>query len=207
MALGMPTNSMPDYREDFALHFDIWGIDDEKLNECFSIFPRGKELLNRVCDVRKTSIKSSDIDDKSLLIMLDQMIQDIEAALMQHGDDVAINLNAEKASAHKRSIYRGNTALKNEVFNQADSLSVHLDDNLAQIVKKYCSDVACDAFYFLSEPLYQISGCNYSVSHWILWALVEDKFDIDPYLQAYELYKINAQAGWGNEELFVYIEE
>ena len=205
-ALREPTDSMPDYREDYSLQFDIWNIAEEKLAECFSIFPQGQKILKRVNEARTSLPRSSDMDDQSLLNMLDQMNQDIEATLIQYGDDKVIKLNGEKTKTEKRSVYRGNETLRREVFTHADSPLVHLDDELCEIIQKYCGDVAYEAFFFLSEPLYQLSRCCYSVSHWIIWAMVEDEFEIDPYLQAYEMNKIKAQAGWSNEELFVYID-
>jgi hypothetical protein len=36
--------------------------------------------------------------------------------------------------------------------------------------------------------------------------MLEDMFEVAPYDQAYEMYKIKAQAGWSNDELFVYID-
>lgn len=205
-SFGEPTDSMPHYSEDSALYFDIWSIEKEKLAECFSIFPHGQKILARVNEARTNLPKSSDVNDQSLLNILDQMNRDIEAVLLQYGNEVAIKLDREKGYLEKRCIYRGNEALREEVFDQADTPLVHLDDELCEIIKKYGGDVAYDAYFFLDEPLYQLSGCNYTVSHWILWAMVADEFEVDPYLQSYDLYKMKAQAGWSNEELFVYID-
>ena len=206
-ALGEPTDSMPDYREDYCLQFDIWNISKEKLAERFSIFPNGEKIFRRVDDVRKNLPKSSEIDDQALIQMLNQMNRDIESVLRQNGEEGIMRLNAEKSDIEKLSVYRGNETLRREVLKYADTPLIHLDDELCEIVRKYCGDVGYEAFFFLSEPLYQLSGCYYSVSHWIMWAMVEDEFDVDPYRQAYELYKIRAQAGWSNEELLVYIAE
>jgi len=188
-ALGEPTDSMPDIQNDYALHFDIWDVGDAKLQECFSLFPNGDRLLSRVNVVRKTFPQSAEVTDEDLLKKLDQLNESIDIVLRDFGDEEIVRLNGEKATAQKRSVYRGNEALRREVLKNADSPTVHLDDEL------------CD----LSEPLYQLSGCYYTVSHWIAWAMVEKEYDVDPYQAEFELYKIKAQAGWSNDEQFVYI--
>jgi len=35
--------------------------------------------------------------------------------------------------------------------------------------------------------------------------MVEKEYGVDPYQEAFELYKMKAQAGWANDEQFVYI--
>ena len=204
-ALDESTDSMPDIRNDYALHFDIWNVGDEKLEECFSLFPNGDRLLKRVNEVRKTNPQSKEIDDEKLLNMLDQLNEDVETVLRAFGDEELIELNGEKSTAKKRCVYRGNESLRRDVFKNADSPTVHLDDELCEIIEKHCGEKGYEAFFFLSEPLYQLSGCHYTVSHWIAWAMVETEYDVDPYHTAFELYKIKAQAGWSNDEQFIYI--
>lgn len=204
-ALGEPTDSMPDIRDDYALHFDIWNVGDKKLEECFSIFPNGDRLLRRVKEVRKTHPQSAEINDNKLLKKLDQMNKDIESVLRDFGDEELIELNGEKSAAVKRSVYRGDEALRCKLFENADSPTIHLDDELCEIIEKHCGEVGYEAFLFLSEPLYQLSGCYYTVSHWIVWAMVELEYNTDPYHEAFDLYKIKAQAGWSNDEQFIYI--
>lgn len=198
---------MPDIRDDYALHFDIWNVGDEKLKECFSIFPNGDRLFKRVNKVRKTHPQSTKIDDEKLLNKLDRLNEDIETVLRSFGDKKLIELNGEKSTAKKRSVYRGNESLRREVLDYADSPTLHLDDELSEIIKKHCGEQGYEAFFFLSEPLYQLSGCCYTVSHWIAWAMVETEYDADPYQEAFELYKMKAQAGWSNDEQFIYIAE
>ena len=204
-ALGEPTDSMPDIRDDYALHFDIWNIGDEKLEECFSVFPNGDRLLKRVNEVRKTYPQPVEFDDERLLKKLDKLNENIESVLRDFGDEELIQLNGEKSTAKKRSVYRGNESLRREVLTNADSPTVHLDDELCGIIEKHCGEEGCEAFLFLSEPLYQLSGCYCTVSHWIAWAMVEKEYGVDPYQEAFELYKMKAQAGWANDEQFVYI--
>lgn len=206
-ALGEPTDSMPDIRDDYALHFDIWNIGDEKLKECFSIFPNGDRLFKRVNEVRKTHPQPTKIDDEKLLNKLVRLNEDIETVLRNFGDKKLIKLNGEKSTAKKRSVYRGNESLRRGVLDYADSPTLHLDDELCEIIKKHCGEQGYEAFFFLSEPLYQLSGCCYTVSHWIAWAMVETEYDADPYQEAFELYKMKAQAGWSNDEQFIYIAE
>ncbi|MCE2596382.1 MULTISPECIES: hypothetical protein [Motilimonas] len=204
-ALGEPTDSMPDIREDYALHFDIWNVSDEKLQECFSIFPNGDRLFKRVNEVRKTHPQTTEIDDEKLLGKLDQLNEDIEAVLRDFGDEELIQLNGEKSTAKKRSVYRGSESQRHEILKNSDSPTVHLDDELCEIIEKHCGEEGYEAFFFLSEPLYQLSGCYYTVSHWIAWAMVEAEYDSDPYQAAFDLYKIKAQARWSSDEQFIYI--
>lgn len=204
-ALGEPTDSMPDIRDDYALHFDIWNLSDEKLEECFSIFPHGDRILQRVNEVRRTHPQSTIIDDKKLLTQLDQLNKDIVRVLQKFGDEELIRLNEEKATAKKRSVYRGKESLRHDVFKNADSPTLLLDDELCEIIEQHCGEQGYEAFLFLSEPLYQLSGCYYTVAHWIAWAMVESEYDADPYQEAFNLYKIKAQAGWSNDEQFIYI--
>lgn len=203
--LGESTDSMPDIREDYALHFDIWNVGDVKLQECFTILPNGDRLLKRVNEVMTTHPQSTTIADEELLRMLDKLNQDIEIVLRDYGYEQVIELNGEKSVATKRSVYRGNESVRREVLREADPATVHLDDELCEIIRKHCGEEGYEAFFFLSEPLYQLSDCYYTVSHWIAWAMVETEYDVDPYQVAFELYKIRAQAGWSNEEQFVYI--
>ncbi|MCE2593396.1 hypothetical protein K6Y31_00995 [Motilimonas cestriensis] len=197
---------MPDIREDYALHFDIWHVGDEKLKDCFSIFPNGDLLLKRVNEVRTSLPQSIAIDDLALLSKLEQLNTNIEAALNQYGDSELIKLNSKKSNVARRSVYRGNESLRRDVLNNADSPTIHLDDDLCEIIAKYCGEEGYEAFFFLSEPLYQLSGCYYPVSHWIAWAMVQSEFEVDPYQAAFDLYKMKAQAGWSNDEQFVFIE-
>lgn len=203
--LGESTDSMPDIREDYALHFDIWKLDDEKLEACFSIFPNGKRILKRVNEVRKVCPQSTDTDDETLLSKLNQLNENIEIVLQAFGDQALIELNSEKSSTEKCCVYRGSETLRCEVFKNADPPTIHLDDALSEIIKKHCGGEGYEALCFLSEPLYQLAGCDYTVSHWIAWAMVENEYDTDPYYEAFELYKMKAEAGWSDEEQFVYI--
>ena len=205
-ALGEPTDSMPDVREDFTLHFDIWNLSDDKLEECFSIFPSGFQLLSRVNELRKTPPKTIEVKDETLLTMLDQLNSDIETVLLAFEDDGLIDLNSEKSLASERSVYRGNESLRQKVFSTADSPTIYLDDDLCELIKKHCGEEGYETFHFLSEPLYQLSGCHYPVSHWVIWALVENQYEADPYKLAFELYKMKAQAGWAANRQFVFIE-
>jgi hypothetical protein len=79
---------------------------------------------------RKALGEPTDSMPDYLLNMLNQMNRDIEVVLTQHGNDKAIALNSEMADTLKRSIYRGNEALRRDVFIQADTPLIHLDDEL-----------------------------------------------------------------------------
>lgn len=67
-----------------------------------------------------------------------------------------------------RKIYRGNKSLRNEIFNQSDSPTIHLDDELSTIVRSKLGEAGYAAYHFLNEPLYR-------------WAEVASPFHIGSY--------------------------
>lgn len=194
--MGESTDSMPDdVRCDYALHFDIWSLDDEKLNKCFSLFPNGNKVLARAKQVISSPPVKQDVGDGTLLALLDEMNTSINHVLQEYGDESVIKLNDEKHECDGRSVYRGDEALRSDIFNQADSPTIHLDDELSELVKNKLGELGKAAFFFLDEPLYRLGGNDYAVAHWVLWAMIEDDYKVDPYRPGYELYKMKAQAG------------
>jgi hypothetical protein len=203
--LGESTDDMPDdVNSDYTLHFDIWSLDDDKLAACFARFPNGDKLLQRAKHVM-TPRKPQDLTDEQLLTLLDEMNTKIETVLAQHTNEQSIQLNAEKAQCSGKKVYRGDEELRRQLLGAADSPTVHLDDELSRIIEVNAGATACEAYYFLVEPLYRLGGNYYSVVHWVAWAMVEEFFDVDPYQPGYELFMAKAQAGWSKDELFVFI--
>lgn len=92
-------------------------------------------------------------------------------------------------------------------MKDADSPSKNLDDALSDVIRKRCGEEGYEAFLFLSEPLYQQAGCQYGLSNWIAWAMVERQYETDPYQIIMDLYKIRAQLGWSTREQFVFAEK
>ena len=80
--LGESTTDMPtNADDDFALHIDIWELDDEIQQDCFSLFPSGAEMLERAKNVRSIVPRLSAITDKKLLIYLEAINKQIESVV------------------------------------------------------------------------------------------------------------------------------
>lgn len=206
--LGEPTDAMPeDLDADYALQFDVWDLDKAKLAECFSIFPNGQKMLNRVLRAFAEPRQNKKVSDDVLLDLLEQMNTRTERVIQSFGDKTAIALNDEKKQCTARNLYRGNEELRRKVFQKADTPTIHMDDDLFDMIKQKRGDEAYAACFFLKEPLYIFGGNYYDIVHWVLWAMVEDDYPVDPYQPGYDLLQTYAQAGWGKEEMFVFIEE
>jgi hypothetical protein len=206
-ALGETVESMPDEVEcDFALHFDIWKLNDQELRQCFSLFPDGQKILDRAVEVITSSPRKKEVDDENLLTLLDEMNRSAENVIHLTNDQVAIRLNNEKLLCKSHRVYRGDENLRVKLFQNVDRPTIHLDDELSKIIQEKKGDIGYAAFFFLSEPLYRLAN-NYSVSNWVIWAMLENEFDVDPYKPGYELYKLNAEAGWSSDEMFIFVAE
>ncbi len=206
-ALGEPTDDMPeDVSCDFALHFDIWTLDDRKLSDCFTLFPEGLKMLERAQELRSIVPAIKPIDDAVLLKHLEDTNIRVESVISKTRDKRAIAENAEKKAVSRRTVYRGDEAYRLEVFKSTDAVTVALDAIVGDLFMKNHGDVGYAAFRFLCEPFYQISSYTV-IRNAILWAALIDVFDEDPYESIVELYKVSAQAGWSNDELFVFIKQ
>ncbi|GAL07243.1 hypothetical protein JCM19237_4659 [Photobacterium aphoticum] len=209
-ALGVSTKEMPDISQDYVLHFDLWEEGEDVIRRCFAVFPHGDRLFKRVLAVLKGASQTisdhSVHDDQTLLNKLEALNDNIERVLNQYGDTQLIALNEQKQTASARLVYRGDEEQRQEIMQWADSPTIHLDDDLSQIITTYCGEEGFDAYLFLREPLYQLSGCYYALSHWVMWAMVEHVFDVDPYQPAVDLHYLGAQPGWSDDALFVFVE-
>lgn len=95
-AFGESTDLMPEIRDDYALQFDIWNIGWEKLEECFSIFPNGRRMLDRVERVINIRFGINEIDDEGLLKKLEEFNESIETVLIAYGYKTISKLEQEK---------------------------------------------------------------------------------------------------------------
>lgn len=191
--LGEQVDELPDIDCDFILHFDIWDLEQSKLEKCFSVFPNGLKILDRAQQVRDAKIASHFSDDNTVLALLDAMNERVASVLRQ----------SPIISDNKRVI-RGDDEKRQEVFAQADPITIDLDDSFSQIIQTKLGDKAYAAYFFLSEPLYRLTD-YYQVAYWVIWPMLEDLYEIEPYEPGYELYKMNAQAGHDHNGLFIFI--
>jgi len=129
-------------------------------------------------------------------IRIQNVLESIDAA-------TARNYAAAQAICSSRSVYRGDEALRSKLLNYAETPTIGLDDILSEVFKKQFGAEGYDAYYFLKETFYQITTYT-PIANWIFWGALESDYGVDPYAPVFELYKISAQAGWNEEEMFVF---
>jgi len=199
-AIGQVVDLEQGSYSDFILHFDIWRVDEDRLRDCFSVFPRGVDMLSRAKIAREIEPVIVRTEDDVLLEHLSETNLRLQAVFDMTGLE---NPALQEESCPARSVYRGDEDLRVKLLTYAEAPTVFLDDILGKLFEKYLGKEGYAAYHFLREPFYQIYT-SYSVANWIFWAALEDEFGIDPYAPDFELYKIRAQSGWGEEETFVY---
>ncbi len=207
-ALGESTENMPaDINSDFTLICDIWHLNEDKLKACFSIFPKGDLIFQRVQAAKAIIPKISTIEDKKLLSYLEEINTSVTKVLkIYNKDQYALELDHKINQCTTKKVYRGEDTLPNDLFQDADQLTTHLDDILVDLIKEKLGPLGEATYYFLTEPLYMFGGNTYEVGHWILWALLAEAYPVDPYYAAYELSNHKAVARWKDQEMFVFIE-
>ena len=196
-----------DYAEDidceFALHFDIWNIDEKAQQECFALFPKGLEILARANQVRAIVPQSTPVKDEELLKHVDDMNKSITKVLALTGIQRAIKFESTKSTSVNRRVYRGDNDLRLKLMRKADNPTVSLDDELDVLFEEKLGDEGYATYSYLREPLYRIAN-SIVIRNSILWAALVEEYGIDPYAPVMELYKCNAQAGWAEDEMFVF---
>lgn len=204
---NLPSAEHQNVCEDFELHFVLGQASSKQLSQCFAFFPKAELMLKRVHQLINGPANPYLCDDQTLLNLLEQLNQDVEQVLNQYGDEQMIQWNHAKASAVGRAIYRGDEALRLKLFAEADTPTLHLDDALGEIIEKTAGAESYQTYLFLREPLYQLGGAYTTAANWVLWSLVEDVFGINPYQAAMRLFWQHAQAGWVEDELFIYVND
>ncbi|MFK8102315.1 MAG: hypothetical protein AB8G15_07320 [Saprospiraceae bacterium] len=207
-ALGESIENMPaEIDHDFALICDIWQLEEEKLKACFSIFPKGELLFQRIQNAKAIVPKISTIENEKLLSYLTEINTTVTKVLKTYNKDKdALELDHKINQCTIKKVYRGKDALPRDLLQDADQLTTPLDDILVDLIKEKMGTLGEATYYFLTEPLYRFGGNTYEVGHWILWALLADEYPVDPYYAAYELSNHKAVARWNNQEMFVFIE-
>jgi len=207
--LGEPTSDMPeDIRSDFALHIDIWGLSEGKQEECFSLFPNGMKILEKASEVRAIERKKFEGDESKLIGYLEELNSSVKKVLAMASDQYAIDLNNQKDRCKEISVYHGEEKQRLEYFTNAMDPTLPLDDILRDLFEKQFGLEGYSAYEFLSEPLYRVSH-NTVIAGGILWAALQDEYEVDPYFSVIELYKVFAQAGWNkhDDEIFVFVKQ
>ena len=204
---GEQTSDIPeDIYCDFLLHNEIWGLDDEKLRNCFSLFPNGTAMFKRVRDVMSIQKKTTDEENPVLLDELSKMNTNINLVLHKASNEYAINRNDEKKKCTKETAYSGDHKRFLEIFYAANSPTIALDDILRDLFEEQYGLEGYATCEYLNEPLNSLTFAN-GIPQSILWMALKDEYQADPYSSVLKLYELNAEAGWSrkNKEMFVFV--
>lgn len=190
---GVP-DPLPEMSSDFRLQFHFWYVNwpagIKARRRAFAILPRGKAMLARV--EKHLSSRSVAIEPEAAITLLRQ------------GLSLTRQLGFETAdpSQHIRIMGENDLPLL-EAFAAANSPFIYLRDNLSDLILRECAQTGRDAYFFLDEPLYQLST-SYDVANWILWPLCAPLGTTDPTEAAYRLYEGGWSAGWDRQGLFLF---
>ena len=88
-------------------------------------------------------------------------------------------------------------------FAQADTPFLDFRDALGDMAEKHGGRIGMKAFYFLSEPLYQLAA-SYEVADWIRWPLCASPDADDPTLPIYQLATGGWSPGWDDQGAFLF---
>ena len=113
-----------------------------------------------------------------------------------------LNLDAPDADSPIRVMDESMVPLLT-AFAQADTPFVNLRDALGDMAEKHSGRIGMQAFYFLSEPLYQLAA-SCEVADWIRWPLCASPDINDPTLPIYRLATGGWSAGWDDQGVFLF---
>ncbi|CAI2322089.1 hypothetical protein [Vibrio parahaemolyticus] len=204
--LGEDTEDLPPYRYDYGLYSGIWQANETLREQCFAALTHGNSVYERVKAFQKMTTHEHNIDDQILLSKLAQLENEIIQALEQHSQK---NVSIETGSGtlckeSKRNVYRHENGPTEEQLYDSINLQHDLDRELRNIIYGRLGDDGLDEYFFLRAPLEELTE-NETAINWMLWGLVSNHFDVDPYQTALELNLMNAEPRWGQDERFVVV--
>jgi hypothetical protein len=184
---------MPDVDDDIRLHFSFWCRDWEGAaaarKQALAFLPCGEAILTRIeshLATRRAPISREEAES---------ILRDGLAEIRTFG------LECADPSDPVRLI-DGSVPLL-DAFAAADTPFVHLFDELsARALGKY-AHVRAEAYYFLSEPLYQLESA-YEVANWAMWPLHAPSTTGDLTEAPYGLWQGGWSPGWDAQGLFLY---
>ncbi|QEI05690.1 hypothetical protein FXN63_07420 [Pigmentiphaga aceris] len=190
---GSP-QSLPDVGDDSRLHTAFWSVgstdDADARRQLISILPAGELMLARLEAHLSRAPETIDADQARLLLR--QGLMSINS----------LNLEAPEPDAPVRLLDESLEPLLS-AFATADSPFIHFRDMLGELAQQHSGQVGMQAFYFLSEPLYQLAA-SYEVADWIRWPLCAAPDADDPTLPIYQLAVGGWSAGWDSQGLFLF---
>ena len=202
-AIGEVVDMDEGKHSDSILHFNIWKVDDDALRECFSIFPKGLDMLNRAKVVRKIKPKKVITDDSVLIGHLSETNFRLTKLLDNIGSERAISYQQKKNECTSSVVYRGNEDSRIQCMGEASPPTEYVDDLIGDLFEELFDASGTAAHSFLRDPFYYLAN-SVTLQNWIFWGALEDSYDIDPYAPELELFKVNAESGWNGKEMFVF---
>ena len=159
--MGKPINVDVEINCDFDLHFDIWELDKTKFLELFNSFPKGMEIGNNAYNLRNGLIK-----EFKQKLNKDEIISETLKAIK----DIREIAYTEELNNPNIFFRTGRSISDINDLNYSERISIGIDDQMHDFIKKGTGENGCNAYHFLSEPLYRMRS-SYIPSHWLLWEL------------------------------------
>jgi hypothetical protein len=175
---GPRPDPLPDWREDFRLHFAIWLVRPEVRAKAFSLLPAGDEMAGRA--EQYLTQPPLRLDQASAEALLRDGLKRLHALVTDAPDAGCLVHHTSEADQP----YPG-------PLSKTDSPLIALDDQLPQMALEKFGKNGEDAFFFLGEPTYRANSF-YQTAHWISWPLCAP----DGAPDVYEPFSQLVSAGW-----------
>lgn len=168
--MGKPINVEEEPDCDFDLHFDIWELNKNKFLELFNSFPKGIEIGNNAYNLRNGLI-----EEFNQKLNKDEIISETLKAIK----DLQKVVYTEELNNPDILFRTGNSISDITDLNYSEMISIEVDDQFYDLIKKGIEEIGYNAYHFLSEPMYRMHN-SYIPRNWVLWTLTNIK-NINPY--------------------------
>ena len=185
---------LPDPGDDARVHTALWLIGGASQSparaQAMHIMPAGDHMLARLEAHLSSSHATVDADQAK--------------ALLRHALMLVrkLNLDVPDADSPIRVLDESMVPLLT-AFAQADTPFLDFRDALGDMAEEHGGRIGMKAFYFLSEPLYQLAA-SYEVADWIRWPLCASPDADDPTLPIYQLAVGGWSPGWDDQGVFLF---
>ena len=185
----------------------LWSASEDKQAACFAVLPYGNAIYARVQQLNQFETDTSMVSDDELLSKLDQQEVGIQQ-VMTHFLGAQYVIGQETlADNPPRQVFRGIGKATKRLRRESFSLMYPFQAHLRDIVSKYAGEEGEDVFLFVRKVLSQRDDIDRITQEWILWAIIADQFEVDPYRQALEFKCLGAESLWqanGGRLVFVH---
>lgn len=195
--LGFNVSKDTDWDSDYECHFGLWeeSRSVSLVEQCFSVLPNAEGVLRRLLTIYDKKITTAcNKSDEELVVIAESAMADLE---------VYYPIDTESREVR---VIRGGEEKRMEVLGQADPVTISVDDCFSDLLVSKLGDEAAEVYFFLGEPLYQFSS-YYEPHNWLLWGLLEEVTDVDPYAHIFELWKMGCQVAIDSESVLVFVDE